>query len=80
MNIQQDHALVNKINACVERICDLGCGRAYRVIERIEQGKDVPELNGVSAEIRQPVLRELKTIMAVYDARDGGTSCKMPST
>ncbi len=77
MNIQQDHALVNEIDACVERICDLGCSKVYQIIELMEQGEDIYELNGINAKTRQAVLRELKTIMAVYDARDGGASCKM---
>ncbi len=79
MSIQRDHALVTEIDACVERICNLGCGRVYRIIERIERGKDVPEIKDTNTELHQSVLRELKTIMAVYDARDGGASCKMPS-
>ena len=78
MSIQGDHALVNEIDACIERICNLGCGRVYRIIDLMERGEDVPELNGVNRETCQAVLRELETIMAVYDARDGGASCKMP--
>jgi len=78
MSIQRDHALVNEIDTCIECICDLGCGEVYRVIDLIERGDVVPELNGVNAEVHEAVLRELKTIMAVYDARDGGASCKMP--
>ena len=78
MSIQRDHTLVNEIDACVERICDLGCGRVYQIIKLVEQGEDVPELNGVNEKTYQAILRELKTIMAVYDARDGGASCKMP--
>ena len=78
MSIHRDHALVCEIDACIEHICDLGCSEVYRISELIERGDVVPELNGVNTEVHQAVLRELKAIMAVYDARDGGASCKMP--
>jgi hypothetical protein len=78
MSIQRDHALINEIDACIERICDLGCGEVFRIIDLMERGDVVPELNGVNTEIHLVVLRELKTIMAVYDARDGGASYKIP--
>jgi len=79
MTIQQDHAPVNEINACVERICDLGCSRVYQTIKLMEQGEAVPELKGTNEKTHPAVLEELKTIMAVYDARDGGALCKMSS-
>jgi len=79
MSIHRDHALVNEVDVCIERICDLGCGEVYRIIDLMERGDVVLELNGVNTGIHEAVLRELKAIMAVYDARDGGASCKMPS-
>ena len=78
MSVQQDHALANEIDAYVELICNLGCGRVYRIIELMERREDIVELNGATAETHQAVLRELKAIMAIYDARDGGAACKMP--
>lgn len=72
-----ENHLVKEVDACVERICDLGCGMVYVVIERMERGEEVPELSNTSEEIKHQVLSHLKAIMAVYDARDGGASCKI---
>lgn len=77
MTIRHDHALVNHIEACVERICDLGCAKVYRVIDLLEKGQDARELTGMTCADRGAVLAELKAIMSIYDAREGGPSCKI---
>ncbi|MEA3409985.1 MAG: hypothetical protein U9R74_00400 [Pseudomonadota bacterium] len=80
MNIAHDHYLVTQVDACVERICDLGCAMVYRAITLMEQGKCAREVTGLTCVDRRKVLRELKEIMSVYDARPGGASCKISGT
>lgn len=75
--MNSDHSLINQVDACVARICNLGCAMVYRTIERIEAGEEVAEVATVDDATRRAVLDELKAVMAVYDARDGGASCKV---
>lgn len=71
------HSLVDRVDACVLRICDLGCAKVYRSIALLEAGQTIPEMAGADTELQQAVLAELRQIMAVYDAREGGASCKL---
>lgn len=57
----------SKINACVETLCGKGCREVTRVIGALEQHGAVAEAAALSADERNAVLRELKSIMAVYD-------------
>ncbi|MCB1876038.1 MAG: hypothetical protein KDH88_08695 [Chromatiales bacterium] len=77
MSIPHDHALIDHIEACVERICDMGCAQVYRIIDLLEQGQDARELTGMTCHDRDAILTELKAIMSIYDAREGGPSCKI---
>jgi len=69
--------LMNPVDACVARVCNLDCAMVYRTIERMEAGEEVVEVAAVDGATRQAVLDELKAVMAVYDARDEGASCKL---
>jgi|GEM_PF-564502 len=77
MRVDHDHYLVTQVDACVERICDLGCTVVYQVIALMEQGKCAREITGLTCVDRRKVLKELKEIMSVYDARAKGPSCKV---
>jgi len=55
---------------CIELICQQGCTVVREVIVKLEQKKDVAELNHLNDEQKQSVLNELKTIMSVYDQED----------
>jgi hypothetical protein len=54
----------------VERICDLGCARVNEIIATTASGKSVPELAGLNAGDSERVLERLKSIMAIYEARE----------
>ena len=54
----------------VERICDLGCTRVNEIIATTASGKSVPELAGLNAGDSERVLERLKSIMAIYEARE----------
>jgi hypothetical protein len=54
----------------VERICDLGCTRVNEIIATTASGKSVPELAGLNAGDSEKVLERLKSIMAIYEARE----------
>lgn len=75
--MNSDHDLMNQVDACVARICDLGCAMVYRTIEMMEAGEEVAEVAAVDDATRQEVLLELKAVMSVYDARDGGAACRV---
>ena len=61
----------------MERICHLGCAAVYQVLDAIDRGEQPRELDGLDAEVHSVVLAELRSVMAVYDAREGGASCKI---
>jgi len=60
------------VEYCVETICNKGCRAVREVIATLERGEVVAELREVPEPLRQEVLRELKSIMAVY-----GDSCRI---
>lgn len=62
----------------VERICNLGCAAVYRIIDGLERGEQLPELRSIRREDQARLLAELKAVMAVYDAREGGAACRLP--
>ena len=55
------------IQSCIESICELGCERVNEIIALIEAGRAVDEVSALNRKQQKLVLRELKTIMAVYD-------------
>lgn len=58
------------IEAELERICDLGCTRVNEIIAGASSGKPVPELAGLNAADSEEVLNRLRSIMAIYEARE----------
>jgi len=58
------------IDAELDRICDLGCTRVNEIIAGASSGKAVPELAGLNAADSEEVLERLKSIMAIYEARE----------
>jgi hypothetical protein len=58
------------IDAELERICDLGCTRVNEIIAGASSGKPVPELAGLKAADSEEMLDRLKSIMAIYEARE----------
>lgn len=75
MSNNQD--LLSQVDACVARICNLGCTGVYRTIEQVEAGGNVPEIAAADSTARLAVRLELNAVMAIYNARDGGASCKV---
>jgi hypothetical protein len=55
-----------KIELCVETICNKGCQFVRDDIQLLEQGKIPSGADHLSADERSVVLTELKNIMAVY--------------
>ncbi len=59
------------VETAVEDICTQGCAEVYRIINKLEKKQEVPALSSLTHFEQKQVLAELKSIMAVYDARDG---------
>lgn len=59
-----------KINQALEAICQSGCTSVNAVIAILEAGKTTDGLEGLSRTERDLLNRELKAIMAVYEARN----------
>jgi len=55
------------VQSRIESICELGCDRVNEIIDTLEAGDSVEEVNGLDKTKQQDVLNELKAIMAVYD-------------
>ncbi len=64
-----------QIDQCIERLCQKGCRSVRQDIRLLEQGQALPELSALDDLARQAVLKELRSIMAVY-----GDSCPMPAS
>lgn len=61
-----------RIAECLERLCQKGCLAVRADIRTLEQGKPLPETQGMAPRELQLVLKELKTIMAAY-----GDTCRV---
>ena len=61
----------SKIAHCIEVLCQKGCKEVSSVILALEQGEPMAEVQELSEGERQAVLKELKSIMSVY--QEGGT-------
>lgn len=59
----------SKINQCVETLSLKGCAEVTRIIAAMERGEPVADTQALSDEERLATLAELKSIMAVYQAR-----------
>ncbi|MFN3398012.1 MAG: hypothetical protein ACK4ZS_05685 [Sulfurimicrobium sp.] len=58
-----------KIQRCVETLSLKGCAEVTRIIAALERGEPVADTLELTAGEKQAVLDELKSIMAVYQAR-----------
>ncbi len=56
-----------RIETCLEQICLLGCRRVREIIRQLEQHQEVEQAASLTPGQRDSLLRELKSIMAVYD-------------
>ena len=63
---------MGKIEKCVEIICEKGCQYVRKDIDLLEAGKSFDEVEGLTDDEKQMVLKELKSIMSVY-----GDSCRV---
>lgn len=57
----------DKINQCIEALCNHGCGAVRATINNLEMGIEIEQTRELNKEEMITVLNELKTIMAVYD-------------
>lgn len=57
----------DKIDQCVESLCNQGCNRVSEYIAELRAGQEFPEVAELSGEERRLVLEELESIMAAYD-------------
>lgn len=55
-----------RVDHCVELLCNRGCKAVWADIQRLEAGKSLPETTALTDEERRVVLQELKSVMAVY--------------
>jgi hypothetical protein len=57
------------VEHCIELLCHKGCRQVWKEIDALEQGRSLPETEGLSEREKAVVLAELKAIMAVYGDR-----------
>ena len=57
----------SRVEKCVEVMCHKGCKALWADIEALENGRVVEETSQLSGVERNQVLKELKSIMAVYE-------------
>lgn len=55
-----------RIDDCIEALCNKGCSAVWGYIEALEAGTSLPETQELNATERQTVLIELKSVMSVY--------------
>jgi len=55
-----------RIDHCIEVLCNDGCRQVWHHIRRLESGDTLPETESLTDQERQAVLAELKAVMAVY--------------
>ena len=63
----------NRVDNCVEALCQKGCSAVWGHIEALESGQLIPEADGLSTPEIRAVIRELKSIMSVYKG-----TCSVP--
>jgi hypothetical protein len=56
----------NKVQHCVEQVCQKGCTDVLEMICALEQRQAVTETLDLSSDEVRVVLSELKSIMAIY--------------
>ncbi|MCB1860046.1 MAG: hypothetical protein KDI63_17380 [Gammaproteobacteria bacterium] len=65
------------LNRRIEEICALGCVEVYGIIERLAKGEQIAQLADASPEECRYILEELRSLMAVYQARGGRSECQL---
>ena len=55
------------VEQAVDAICALGCDTVSAYIKALQQAQSRPEYRSLDAAQRASLLRELRSIMAVYD-------------
>lgn len=58
-----------RLSQYLDHLCNQGCTSVREAIEQMEAGNRLPELADLDHNEQQCLLQELKSIMAVYDAR-----------
>jgi hypothetical protein len=61
----------SKIAHCIEILCQKGCKEVSLTILALERGEPMTEVQELNEGERQAVVKELKSIMSVY--QEGGT-------
>lgn len=61
----------SRIDLCVERLCQEGCGKVTEYINLLQAGETLPQLEQLAPAEVKAVLDELVSIMAAYEG-----SCK----
>lgn len=56
-----------KVESCIEALCQRGCNQVSGYIRALEMGEEFPEVAHLSVQERRAVLLELIAIMDVYD-------------
>jgi hypothetical protein len=56
----------NRVDHCVEALCQKGCRNVWGDIKALESGCRLPEAEGLSDAEIQAVIVELKAVMSVY--------------
>jgi hypothetical protein len=56
----------NRVDNCVEALCQKGCRNVWGDIDALESGQKLPEAEGLNDVEIQAVIHELKAVMSVY--------------
>lgn len=56
----------DRVEQCVELLCQKGCSAVWGDIDALESGVVLPEARGLSPDEIAEVVAELKSVMAVY--------------
>jgi hypothetical protein len=59
------------VDICLEKLCAQGCRQVNGFIEDLEQGRPVPGTEQLSPFQLRLLLREMRSVMAVYAVRGG---------
>jgi hypothetical protein len=57
-----------RVDQCVERLCQEGCGKVTEYIELLQAGETLPVLDHLAPAEVKAVLDELISIMAAYQS------------
>lgn len=59
----------SKIDDCLEQFSAKGCDEVNKIIQRLENGTILEDMQAMTPNERHAVLTELKSIMNVYSAK-----------